>query len=275
MPTFDTPEPISVILELGVADLRIVAGDRADTVVDVQPSDPAKPSDVAAAEQTLVEYAAGVLHVTAPRGWKRYTSSKGVDSIDVHISLPTGSQLRAGAGVAALRSSGTLGDCTYKTGAGDITVEHITGVAELATGTGAVRVDRIDGSARVKNANGDTWIGEVVGDLHVKAANGKIAVDRARAAVTAKTANGNIRLDDVVRGFTVAETARGNVDVGVGGGVAAWLDLHTGFGRVDNLLGAGDAPGPTEDTVEVKARSAFGDITIRRSDADGRLRGAA
>ena len=40
MPTFDTPEPISVSLELGVGDIRIVAGDRTDTVVEVRPTDP-------------------------------------------------------------------------------------------------------------------------------------------------------------------------------------------------------------------------------------------
>ena len=42
MPTFDTPEPITVTLELGVGDVRITASDRADTVVEVRPSDPAK-----------------------------------------------------------------------------------------------------------------------------------------------------------------------------------------------------------------------------------------
>jgi len=55
MPVFDTPEPISVTVELGVGDLRVVAGDRADTVVEVRPSDPAKKGDVTAAEQTRVE----------------------------------------------------------------------------------------------------------------------------------------------------------------------------------------------------------------------------
>jgi hypothetical protein len=42
MPTFDTPEPISVTVEFGVGDLRIVASDRADTMVEVRPSDHAK-----------------------------------------------------------------------------------------------------------------------------------------------------------------------------------------------------------------------------------------
>ena len=56
MPTFDTPEPIAVTLDVGVGDIQVVAGDRTDTIVDVRPSDPAKKSDVTAAEQTRVEY---------------------------------------------------------------------------------------------------------------------------------------------------------------------------------------------------------------------------
>jgi DUF4097 and DUF4098 domain-containing protein YvlB len=275
MPTFDTPEPISVTLELGVADLRIVASDRADTVVEVEPSDPAKSSDVTAAEKTSVEYANGVLKIKAPKGWKRYSFRGGGESIDVRIELPTGSQLDGEVGLASLRCSGTLGACRYKTGAGDITLDQIAGAIELTTSTGAVSVDRIGGPATVKNGNGDTRIGEVLGDLQVKGANGTIAVEHAHAAVVAKTANGDIHLDEVAQGAIVAATACGKVDVAVRSGVAAWLDLHTGFGHVHNLLDISEQPGPSEDTVEVRARSSFGDITIRRADIDDSGQGAA
>ncbi len=264
MTTFDTPEPISVTMELGIADVRIVASERVDTVVEVEPSDPTKDSDVAAAKETTTEYANGVLRIKAPKGWRRYSFRGGSESVNVRIELPIGSRLRGDVGFVDLRCSGSLGECRYKTGGGDIAMDLIAGTAELTTGTGAIRVERIDGSATVKNGNGDTWIGEVVGDLQLKAANGKIEVDHARAAVTAKTANGDIHLDEVVGGNIVAETACGKVDIGVRSGVAAWLDLHTGFGHVHNLLNSAENPAPSEDTVEVRARSSFGDITIRR-----------
>lgn len=274
MPTFDTPEPISITVELGVGDLQITASDRADTVVEVEPSDPARPSDVAAAAKTTVEFANGVLQIKAPKGWRRYSFRGGAESIDARIQLPTGSHLHGAAGVADLRSSGVLGECRYKTGAGDITIEQISESTELTTGSGAIAVDRIGGSATVKNSNGNAWIGEVVGDLQVKAANGKVMVDHARAAVTAKTANGDIRLEEVGSGAVVAETAYGKVDIAVRAGVAAWLDLHTGFGRVHNVLDVSDRPGPSEPTVEVRARSGFGDVTVRRAHISSR-QGAA
>jgi hypothetical protein len=62
----------------------------------------------------------------------------------------------------------------------------------------------------------------------------------------------------------VAETAYGKVEVGVADGVAAWLDLGTGYGMVHNELDAADRPGAGEPTVEIRAKSGMGDITVRR-----------
>src|SRR5580692_972386 len=99
MPTFDTPEPISVSLELAVGDIRIAATDRDDTVVEVRPSDPAKKADVTAAEQTRVEYVDGRLLVKAPKGWRQYSWRGGGESIDVEIAVPAGSRVDGDAGV--------------------------------------------------------------------------------------------------------------------------------------------------------------------------------
>ena len=284
MPTFDTPEPISVTVELGVGDLRIVASDRTDTMVEVRPSDPAKKADVTAAEQTRVEYAGGRLLVKAPRNWRQYTFRGGGESIDVQVELPAGSQLRGETGVATLRCRGRLGECRYKTGigdiqldragavqlrtgVGDITVERAGGYAELTTGSGSLRIDGIDGTAVVKNSNGDTWIGRVTGDLRVNAANGRISVDQAGGTVAAKSANGDVRLGEVAHGAVLAQTAFGKVEIGIRDGVAAWLDLNTRYGTVRNDLDTADRPGAGEEAVEVRARTAFGDITIHRSSA--------
>ena len=282
MPAFDTPEPISVTVELGVGDIRIVATDRIDTIVEVRPSDSGKKADVTAAQQARVEHASGRLLIKAPKGWRQYSFRGGGESIAVQIELPAGSQLRGEAGVAALHCTGRLGECHFKTGVGDIhvaetgpvqlktgvgdiTVEHAVGDAELTTGSGAVRIENLDGTAVVKNSNGDTWIGEITGDLRVNAANGKIVVEQAQAAVAAKTANGDIRLRDVTRGAVIAQTAFGKVDIGIRDGVAAWLDLDTRFGTVHTDLDAAERPEAGEDAVEVRARSSFGDITIRRA----------
>ncbi len=284
MPTFDTPEPISVSVEVGVGDIQVDATDRTDTIVEVRPSDPTKKADMAAAEQTRVEYLNGHLVVSAPTGWRQWMPRRGGESIDVSIALPAGSTVRAEAGVASLRCSGRLADCKckagvgdislddvgsvgLKTGAGDITIERAAGRTEIVTGSGAIRIGRIDGTAVVKNGNGDTWIGEVTGEARVSAGNGAIRVDVAHDGIVAKSANGDVRLGDVTRGAAVAQSAFGALQVGIHDGVAAWLDLHTRFGHVQNDLEASGSPEPGADTVEVHASTSYGDITIHRSTA--------
>lgn len=283
MPTFDTPEPISVTLELSVGDVQITASDRPDTVVEVRPSNESDESDVKAAEQTRVEYANGALLVKTPK-LRALDFSNKTRSVDVSIDLPTGSRVYGDAAVADLRCSGRLGECRLKTSAGHIqlyhtgplrldtaaghvAVERVVGNAEVTTGTGRVRLGDIDGAAVVKNSNGNTAIGTVTGEVAVRAANGDISIDHALGRqVDAKTANGSIRIGEVVRGSVVLKTAVGDLEVGIGEGIAAWLDVNTGYGRVHNSLDDdSQGPGPSDESVEVRAHTSFGDITVRRS----------
>ncbi|HEY6377869.1 MAG TPA: DUF4097 family beta strand repeat-containing protein [Candidatus Dormibacteraeota bacterium] len=267
--------------ELGVGDVRIIAGDRADTVVTVRPTHPGKKGDVVASEQTRVELSGGRLLIQAPKGRRQYRWWGGGESIDVEIALPAGSRVRGQAGMGALRCSGRLGDCIWKTGLGEIqletagTVQVKTGMGdvtvdvaeqrvEVTTGSGSVRIGRVAGTGVIKSSDGDVWIGDAHGELQVKTANGKISVDRAQASASAKTANGDVRLGEVCQGTVIAETARGQLDIGIRDGVPAWLDLTTRFGAVHNHLDAAAPPASDEQAVAVRARTSLGDITARR-----------
>ncbi len=282
MPTFKTPKPISVHVELGVGVIRLAASNRSDTVVVVLPSNPASKDDVAAAEQTRVEYQDGRLTIKSPKGWRYYTPWGGRESIDIEIAVPAGSRFEGDAALATLHSKGRLDDFRFKTsageihaeqtgsatihtGAGNVNLEHAAGPVLLSTGTGRLEVGRVDGSAAVRNSNGDTWIGDVVGELLVSAANGKIAVDRSQSAVTVKSANGDITLGAVTSGEILARTACGQVAIGVAEGVPAWLELHTKRGAVRNELRAASAPDASEQAVKISALTGYGDITIHRS----------
>jgi hypothetical protein len=280
MSHFETPDPISVVLELRVADVRVAAGERADTIVQVRPSDSSRRDDVTAAEHTRVEYADGALLVKGPRRLKELSPFSDGGSIDVDIELPAGSDLSGHTAAGGFRCTGSLGRCELRTSvgaisvdqaarvklatAGDITLARVAGDAELTTATGDVRAGEIDGSAVVKSANGDTRIGGVGGDLQVKAANGDVEVERSGGSVTVKTANGHIRVGSIRRGALAADTARGRIEVGIASGVAAWLDLTTGYGHVHNGLESTEGPGASDEHVEVRARTGFGDITIHR-----------
>ena len=281
MPTYETPQAIAVTVELSMGEVRVVAGERTDTEVEVRPTNSSRKGDVSAAEQTRVEFTDGKLLVKGPKGWKPIPFLGGRESIDIEIALPAGSELRGEAAAATLRTTGRLGETRFKsaagnmyvaetgptqlkTSAGDITVEHAAGDAELTTSSGSLRIDRVDGNAVIKNSNGETRLGEVAQNLRVNSANGSIAVDRAGGTVVAKTANGNVRLTEVGPGSVQVDTARGNIEIGIADGTAAWLDLRTHFGATRNGLDAAGKPDPGEPTVEVRARTAMGDITIKR-----------
>jgi len=280
MPVFATPKPITVTIDMGTGDLQITAEDRTDTVVDVRPTDEADSSDVKAAEQASAEYTDGVLVIKTPKT-RAMDLSRKTRSVDVSIALPIGSHVRGASQVADLRCSGRLGECTYKTGTGHvqlddvgplrltlsgghITVGRVEGDAEVSTGTGRIRIEEIDGAAVVKNSNGHTEIGKVVGDLRVRGANGDISVDHALGLETeARTANGSIRVGEVTRGSVVLKSSTGDVELGIGGGHPAKLELSTGFGRVHNSLES--APETSEESIDVRAQVSYGDITIHRT----------
>jgi DUF4097 and DUF4098 domain-containing protein YvlB len=282
MPAFDTPEPILATVELESGSLRVYAGDRADTVVQVRPSDPSDDGDVQTAELTQVEYANGKLLIKAPRKKARWWLFEWTGSVDVTIDLPTGSRLDVSAGEADVRCEGRLGESKVSTSSGDIqldqagklrvnsadggiSVNRTGGHTDASSADGEIWIREIQGSAVLSTSNGGITVGEVTGDARLNTANGEISVDRALASVVAKNANGGIRIGEVVRGSVVMETSTGELEVGIREGTAAWLDLSTLYGSVHSSLEPTDSPEPSDETVEVRARTAHGDILIRRS----------
>jgi DUF4097 and DUF4098 domain-containing protein YvlB len=281
MPIFDTPEPISVQIDLPVGDAWITASDRVDTVVEVRPRNASNRSDVSAAEQTTVEFVAGRLVVRAPKSWRRYSFFSAGPSVDILIEVPTGSSVQAEASWAAFHSEGRLGECRFKTGGairldrtaaleidtshGEIVVERVGGSARVTTSSGKVRLGEVDGTTEIKNSSGDCWVGTSAGDVRVNTANGDITIDRALASVAARTAHGTVRIGEVARGSMDLQTSYGGIEVGVRRGTAAWLDLSSRIGRVHNALDTTDGPAEADETVEIRASTSFGDIMIRRA----------
>ncbi|NIH80832.1 DUF4097 family beta strand repeat-containing protein [Amycolatopsis viridis] len=278
MPAFDTPEPITVAVDLLAGEARFVASDRVDTVVEVRPGDPDSEADIRAAEQARVEYDRGRLVVKAA---KPGLFAHG-GALDVRVALPLGSDVRGNAASAAFRSTGRLGECRFKTATGDVqldatgsllvevgradvSAECADGRAEITVGSGTVRLGEVHGPVVVRNAGGDTWIGRAGAGVRVHGAKGTIIVDHAEAAVEAKTGHGTIRVGEVRRGPVVLETGGGDVEFGVREGTSARVDVSTRNGRVENLLTASDGPRAGVETAEIRARTSAGDIVIRRA----------
>ncbi|MEU6660615.1 DUF4097 family beta strand repeat-containing protein [Streptomyces sp. NPDC046821] len=280
MPSFATPEPISVTAHVGAGSLRLTASDRTDTVVEVLPANPKRDKDVKAAEQTEVTYANGVLTVRTKE--RRIIGPSGI--VDVEVELPAGSEIDVTGAWVTLSGEGRLGRARVKTSGGDVrldttgplsvtvshgsvSVDRAEGAAEVTTSSGTLRLGTVGGPATLKNSHGSTIVGAVLGDLRASGAYGDIEIDRAEASVTATAAHGSLRVAEVVNGAVQLETSYGAIEVGIRQGTAAWLDVNSTRGQVRNTLAASEAPGETEDKVTVRARTSWGNIDIRRAKA--------
>lgn len=196
MSTFNTPEPISAVLDVPAGRFEFVAADRVDTTVDIRPADTAKSRDVTVAEQTTVEYHDGVLRIQAPTK-NQYFGPSGTIAVTVH--LPAGSRVAVTAASAECRATGRFGDVTVESRHGSIHVDEATG-AHLTTAAGDVTVGRLDGPAEIRTSKGD------------------------------------IRIAEAVRGAVVLRTDAGEVEIGAAAGVSATLDAGTTSGRIRNSL---------------------------------------
>ncbi|MFE7854108.1 DUF4097 domain-containing protein [Streptomyces sp. NPDC057403] len=278
MPSFDTPEPISVTAHVEAGSIQFTASDRGDTVVEVRPRDPKKDRDVRTAEETQVSCAGGALTVRTPKSGLFGRTG----TVDVMVELPTGSQIDLTGAWTQVLGEGRLGEVRVKTSSGDarfdttgalqltashgsVTIDRVEGAADITTSTGSVRVGLIEGPGVLKNSHGTTAIGAAVGELRVNGANGDIEIRRAEDSVTATTAHGTLRVDDVVRGTVQLETNYGAIDIGIREGTAAWLDASSSSGQVRNTLTASQSPEQAQDTVKIRARTRHGNIDIRRA----------
>ncbi|MET8145942.1 DUF4097 family beta strand repeat-containing protein [Sphaerisporangium sp. NPDC005288] len=196
MQTFDTPAPISAVLDIPAGRVRFIAADRADTAVEVLPADASDRRDVKVAEQTKVEYRDGVLRIEASAK-NQFLGHSG--SIEVTVQLPAGSQVEVKAASVELRGVGRLGDVAFDGPHASIKLDEAAS-ARLTTLAGDITVGRLNGPAEIRTSKGD------------------------------------IRVAEAVRGAVVLRTEAGEVSVGAAAGVSASLDAGTSFGRVHNSL---------------------------------------
>ncbi|GGN83201.1 hypothetical protein GCM10011579_071680 [Streptomyces albiflavescens] len=197
MQKFDTPAPVSAVLDIPAGRIQFIAADRADTTVEVRPTDASKSRDVKAAEQIEVEYRDGVLRIEAPAAKNQFLGASG--SAEVTIQLPAGSRIEAKAAGAELRGVGQLGDVAFE---------------------GAYRQIKIDEAA----------------SLRLTAIDGDVEVGRLGGPAEISTQRGDIRITEAVRGTVTLRTQSGDISVGAAAGVSAVLDAGTGYGRISNAL---------------------------------------
>ncbi len=263
MPTFDTPGPIAARIEVVSGSVRVRADDRHDTVVTVRPRNGNSSADVAAAEQTLVTFSAGELLVRSTSRPRLLFFGSGPE-IEVDVVLPAGSSLDARTTAGEITCAGRLGAVHLDSRYGDLRLER-AGSLRARTSSGDITAAAVDGETEANTSYGDVRVREAAGPARLETGYGDIRIDRALSSVRGTTKYGQVLVGEAARGSLFLETAYGEVEAGVREGTAAWLDVHAGAGRIRNTLTETEGPEGAGETVEIHARTSYGDIHIRRA----------
>jgi hypothetical protein len=275
MSAFTTPEPITATLTTAGARVRVVASERSDTVVRVEPVDSASSSDVKVAEKTKVSFSSGALSV-------KTTKSGAKDgSVAITIELPAGSKLVLNTAWTDVHTDGLFGDCELNiasghvrldwvaalrgnVAAGEVTVGHVAGPVDLEGGTAGIRISEAAGVVRYRGSTGKVWIGHALADVDLGGSGGSFVIDQADGNVIAKAADCPIRIGRMTRGQAELMNAAGGIEVGIGEGATAWVDADSTKGAVRDSL---PAQNKAEFSVKVFARTRRDDIVIHRAAA--------
>ncbi len=268
--TFSTPHPVSLLVELRSGDLTVTTAETDQTVVDVVGGH----EDDVSVDQHGDEIAVvargsrGALFGSGPR-------------VSVTVTLPHESRLETKLGSADVRVEGRLGDCSLRSGSGDLRLESVaaasvetgsgdlqvgtvTGRLQVKSGSGNITVERLGGAAQISTGSGDVLVGSSAEPLVVKSGSGDLRVREAGHDVALNTASGDLVVDRMLRGRLSAKNASGDIGVGVPTGVPVWTDISTMTGSVrSNLHGAGE-PAEGQDYLELRARTVSGDITLEQ-----------
>ncbi|MFJ1897299.1 DUF4097 family beta strand repeat-containing protein [Streptomyces sp. NPDC088115] len=193
MQKFNTPAAVSAVLDIPAGRIRLIAADRADTTVEILPADASKGRDVQAAERITVEYDDGVLRIAAAPPKNRVLGSSG--SVEVTVQLPADSSVEANAAAAEFRGVGRLGDVAFEGAQGSVKLDQVAG-ARISLLAGDISVGHLGGPAEISTQKGDLRITEAVrGTVVLRTLSGDVSVGAARgvsASLDAGTGYGRI-----------------------------------------------------------------------------------
>ncbi len=276
--TFQTPGRPSVVVRTGAGHVTVTAEETDVTTVELTPVN--TPGEEAVA-QARVEQRRDSVVVDVPR--HRTGLFRQGAAVAVAISCPTGTRLEVKADSSDVRAIGTFGDSVLITGSGDIDVETVDGTAKVKSGSGSVSAGHVDRTLLVNTGSGDVHVhqsgrvatltagsgdisvGELAGEVVTRTGSGDIEVGRLDGSLVTKAGSGSLTIRRASTGSVRASGASGDISIGVEQGTAAWLDLSTVSGRVEQELGEAEAPDPDQHIVEITAHTVSGNLRVHRS----------
>ena len=275
--TFEATAPVRIDAITRASDLAVHTSDSSQVAVRVHPFRDSS-SARSYAEDTLVDMSGSELRIEVPRSAGIFFANHPRLRIDVHV--PFGSALKVSTGSGEVTAEGRLDEVRVRSGSGDVTLPecgptevttgsgnitvHSAHDAEFLCGSGSVRLGTATGQVRAKAGSGDVIVSQAA-DISVTAASGDIKITTLAGTGRLRAASGNLIVQDGVHGSLNASTASGDILVGVHHGTAVYMDCYSAAGRLVSDLESSEAPGDQDQTLEVYARAASGDVRITRA----------
>lgn len=259
-----------VRIDIGSGLVEIVPADSEQTHATLEVSN-------GTAEDVTFKVSGGELIVGLVRQYDRHGPE-----VRVRIATPATLDARIKTGSGDISSRMPLGEARLSTGSGDIRLERVEGVLAAGTGSGDIRVEHAAAAVRattgsgsiditeaaeavaLSTGSGDVRIGDAGGPATVKVGSGDITIERIRDHSVATSGSGDVRVELADGPSVRAETARGDVQIGVPDGVPTYLDLKTVTGQIRCELEPGDKPAEGQPSLMLRARTVSGDITVLR-----------
>lgn len=276
---FETPTPVRLSVRSGAGRVTVQADDVSTTTVEFVAMRDSDDED-RAIDNATVHHTGDTVSVEVGRTKGGFF--KGRPQIGVTVVVPRDSDATVETDSADILTQGRLGALSVSTGSGDVTVDTAremelkTGSGDIeivgcedhlraTTGSGDIEIKRAGAGNQLSTGSGDIEVDTLEGDLRAKTGSGDITVKASDGHLDAKTGSGDVAVRAGASGTITVAGASGDVTVGVVPGTAVWVDLNTVTGDVRNRLEDVDAPAETDRTLELRVKTATGDINVRRA----------
>ena len=129
----------------------------------------------------------------------------------------------------------------------------------LKSSNGAISVDSLSGPADLDTSNGRITVTDYVGDIRAETSNGRIVLESIDGSVYADTSNGSVRIFGVT-GPVNADTSNGAVVIELADGNPGPVQIDTGNGSVTLAVGDAFTGTLTTDTSNGSTHCSIGNV---------------